>query len=173
MLTLRPHDVAVALQLALAPGLPYQAIADAVGVSRGEAHNVVKRLTAARLVRVDERKVNVGALLEFITSGVPYAFPASPGANTRGIPTAYAAPPLADAIATDDMVVWPSAEGTVRGASVDPLYPGAPATARQNPALYELLTLVDALRIGRARERQRARTLLQERLTTAASRRTK
>lgn len=168
-LALRPHDVAVALQLTLTPGAPYQVLATAVGLSRGEAHNVVKRLATARLVRPADRKVNLGALLEFVTAGVPYAFPGELGPETRGVPTAYSAPPLAAEIPATDAVVWPSADGTVRGASLQPLYPGAPATPQRNPKLYELLTLVDAMRIGRARERQRARTLLQDRLTAAAN----
>ena len=66
-------------------------------------------------------------------------------------------------------MVWPSLAGTVRGASVTPLYAAAPATAVNNPALYELLALVDAVRLGRARERTRAKQLLRERIMPAAS----
>jgi hypothetical protein len=36
--------------------------------------------------------------------------------------------------------------------------------AVQDPALYELLALFDALRIGQAREREMTRKLLEERL---------
>jgi hypothetical protein len=170
MAALRPHDVAIALQLALTPGMPYRALAQAVGVSQGEAHNGVKRLAAARLVRPDTRAVYLGALLEFLPGGVPYVFPAEPGPETRGVPTAHAAPPLAAEFPDAEPVVWPAVDGDRRGAAVEPLYAAAPATARSNPPLYELLTLVDALRVGRARERQRARALLQDRLTAAAGR---
>jgi len=55
--------------------------------------------------------------------------------------------------------------GTVRGASVEPLYEAAPATAIRNPPLYELLALVDAVRLGRARAKQ----LLRARIMPAAS----
>ena len=161
---LRAHDVAVALQLCLEPGLAYRPLADAVGLSQGETHNAVQRLVAARLVRGDTRAVNRGALLDFLTGGVPYAYATSIGAETRGVPTSHAAPPLKADFPNADAMVWPSADGKVRGAAVEPLYPAAPATARRNPALYELLALVDALRVGRARERQRARTFLRERL---------
>jgi hypothetical protein len=44
--------------------------------------------------------------------------------------------------------------------SLTPLYQAAPKTVQHNPALYGLLTLVDTLRIGRARERQLATTML-------------
>lgn len=161
---LRPQDVAIALQLALRPGIPYRALAEAVGLSQGEVHGAVKRLAYARLVRADTRVVHLAALLEFLTGGVPYAFPAEPGAETRGLPTAFAGPLLAREFPDASPVVWPAVDGDRRGATIEPLYAAAPATAVGNPALYDLLTLVDAVRIGRARERQRARLLLEERL---------
>jgi hypothetical protein len=112
--------------------------------------------------------VKTEALLEFLLGGVPYVFAATPGAEVRGVPTAHAAPPLDVDFTGADAYVWPSAEGRVRGAALEPLYAGAVHTATTNPALYELLGLVDALRAGRARERQRARDYLRQRLGAAA-----
>ena len=43
-----------------------------------------------------------------------------------------------------------------------PLYPSAPKAARKDPKLYELLALVDMLRLGRARERAMAEQQLNE-----------
>jgi hypothetical protein len=60
--------------------------------------------------------------------------------------------------------VWPHADGLVRGSALLPLYPKLPLAAAKDPALYELLALFDALRIGQAREREIARKLLEERL---------
>jgi hypothetical protein len=45
-----------------------------------------------------------------------------------------------------------------------PLYPSVPGAAAKNAALYELLSLFDALRSGAARERKLASDLLSERL---------
>ncbi|WP_396200022.1 hypothetical protein [Gemmatimonas sp.] len=168
VVTLKPADVAVALQLSLTPDVPYRELAAAVGISHGEAHNAVRRLQAARLLRAGSRAVKTEALLEFLLGGVPYAFAATPGAEVRGVPTAHAAPPLAVDFTGANAYVWPSAEGRVRGESLEPLYAGAVHTATTNPALYELLALVDALRAGRARERQRARDYLRQRLGSAA-----
>lgn len=165
---LKPADVAVALQLALTPEAPYRELAGAVGISHGEAHNAVRRLQAARLLRAGSRTVKAEALLEFLLGGVTYVFAATPGAEVRGIPTAHAAPPLAVDLLGADAYVWPSAEGRVRGAALEPLYAGAVQTEMHNPPLYELLALVDALRAGRARERQRAREHLRQRLGAAA-----
>jgi hypothetical protein len=163
MPVLRPHDVAIALQLLISPGIQYRDLSNSVGLSQGEAHNSVRRLIASRLARED-RAINPHALYDFLVSGVPYVFPASLGPETRGIPTAHSAPPFADVLIDSDAIVWPSAAGRVRGASLAPLYPGAPATARNNVPLYELLAAVDQLRIGQAREKEQARKYLQERL---------
>ena len=160
--TLRPNDIAVALQLLLTPAAPYAQLAQRVHLSVGETHNAVKRLVLSRLVSRHDRRINPKALYELLTSGVPYVFPTEPGAESRGIPTAHAAEPLASQIVSDDIVVWPSAKGTKRGQSITPLYPGAVKTAEDNPELYHLLTVTDALRVGRARERQLAREYLRK-----------
>jgi hypothetical protein len=89
---------------------------------------------------------------------VPYVFVAELGEITRGMPTGYAGPALAPFFqAVDDLPpVWPDPDGEVRGQSFSPLYKSVPQAAREDGKLYELLTLVDALRGGRARERQMA-----------------
>jgi hypothetical protein len=161
---LRPGDVVVAVQLALEPGLQYQSLAEKLRISIGEAHNAVRRLRQGRLISNQGRRVVKPALLEFLIAGVPHAFPAALGSVTRGIPTAHAAPPLSEEFPVTDPVVWPIADGAVRGESLVPLYPNAPLAARANPALHRLLALADALRIGRARERQRAKEHLREAL---------
>lgn len=168
--SLRPHDVAVALELTLSPREGYEPLAKAVGLSLSEAHAAVQRLTLARLLAPDERRIVSSTLLDFLVAGVPHAFPAELGPETRGIPTAHSARPLAEEIRSEDTVVWPSADGTARGQSLIPLYPKATKLPVTNPELYELLTVVDALRIGRARERKRAKEILQKRLAGPATR---
>ncbi len=162
--TLRPHDVVVALELALHPREGYERLAEAVGISVSQAHAAVRRLTLAKLLAPDERRVVLPPFLDFLAAGVPYAFPAELGREARGIPTAHSAPPLAAEISSNEKIVWPSADGTVRGQSLTPLHPKAAKLFVTNKPLYELLTLVDALRIGRARERKRASELLRDRL---------
>lgn len=163
-LALRPHDVCVALQLAITPKTTFRDLAQAVGVSVGEAHNAAKRLEVARLFMGDLREVNRRALQEFLVSGVPYAFPGELGPEVRGVPTAYSGPALADEMASPHTVVWPSVHGRLRGLSLTPLCPSAPETIETSPELYRLLTLVDALRVGRARDRNLAQRLLETEL---------
>jgi hypothetical protein len=66
----------------------------------------------------------------------------------------------------DVPLVWPHPEGTVRGESLEPLYPTAVDAAIARPPLHESLALVDALRVGRAREREMAARMLRQRLAS-------
>jgi hypothetical protein len=169
---LRPSDVAVLLELgvqpepATVPAAPsYRGIAVLVQLSVGEVHNAVKRLRLARLIRSASFDVAVNSAMEFLLHGVRFAFPAELGPVTRGVPTGPSAPVIAASFAGDEQpVVWPSASGNVRGASVTPLLASAPDLPELNPKLYESLALVDALRVGRARERKIAGDLLGARI---------
>jgi DNA-binding Lrp family transcriptional regulator len=163
-LSLRPHDVCVLLQFALSPEVTFRELAECVGLSLGEAHNATKRLEVARLVSSSGGIINRTACIEFLVSGVQYVFPGILGPEVRGVPTAHCGPVLRDRLQPGDMVVWPSAKGDARGFLLVPLCQGAPDTATTNPSLYSWLTVVDAIRIGRARERKLAREYLEEEL---------
>jgi hypothetical protein len=54
----------------------------------------------------------------------------------------------------------------MRGESVSPIYKTAPFAAERDPKLYELLVLVDGIRIGRPRVRAVAADLLQRELAS-------
>lgn len=164
---LLPQDLYVVLQLAVVGAeepTTYAGLASRLHLSPSRVHDAVKRTMLAGLVDA-ERQVRRSALLEFLVHGVRYAFFAERGPITRGLPTAHAAPPLAALIADSGPVpVWPDPQGAERGETITPLHPSVPRTAREQPQLYELLALVDALRIGLARERKLAAKLLEERL---------
>jgi hypothetical protein len=167
---LKPQDVMVALKLfSFGEHRPAMSvIATELTISPSEVHAALKRLQLARLVHGKElrNRPNVAALEEFLLHGVKYAFPAERGSVTRGVPTSYAAPPLNSEIAPGDELppVWPSRDGQVRGIALVPLYKTAPSAALRDERLYELLSLVDALRDGRARERKIAERELVKRL---------
>ena len=86
------------------------------------------------------------------------------------MPTSHAAAPLSRLIvaSADLPPVWPYSDGSVRGVSLEPLYRSAPAAALRDPALYELLALIDAMRDGRARERKLAEEELSTRIRSQA-----
>lgn len=167
----KPQDIVVALKLTLGSGLcGYAELGQSLGMSASEVHAAVRRLIEARLVDPETKRVRRDALHKFLVHGVPYAFPANPKEVTRGMPTAWAAPAMSGKISSSDQIppVWPDPEGRVQGASVQPLYPSVPGAARRDPELYALLALVDALRIGRARERVFAEKEISRRLKNHA-----
>ena len=127
-------------------------------MSVSETHAGMKRAQRAGLIHIcdDRFQVGVRAFEEFLLHGLRYVFVPDRGELTRGLPTAHAAPPIASHIvATDEPPpVWPTPDGSVRGLAFSPLYKAAPQAALRDATLYELLVIVDALRGGRARERQ-------------------
>lgn len=169
-MVLKPQDVLVVLKL-LAMGQKswsYAWLAVQLGMSPSQLHSAVKRALAARLAvrKGDEIVPNIRNLEEFLVHGLKYAFVPEQGEMTRGIPTGYAAPPLnSHFVSTEEPPpVWPDANGEVRGSAFSPLYNLAPRAALSDPKLYELLVLVDAIRGGRAREREIAIKELKKRL---------
>ena len=165
---LKPQDIVILLKLVTLGSCPwtYSTLAAELAMSPSEVHGGVKRATAARLFDPQRNVPLLQALLEFLVHGVKYAFPPDRGQLTRGIPTSHAAPPLNALLtqADEPPPVWPDPSGTVRGYVFSPLYRSAPKAAAGDSELYELLALVDALRDGRARERDLAINLLAERL---------
>lgn len=142
----------------------YEALASELDIGLGSAHRAVDHLTDAGLLR-PSRKVNRRALLGVLVHAARYVYFTRPGEITRGMPTAQAALPLSRLLTTTaDTPVWPDPSGDARGPTVTPLHKHAPAAARRDPKLYELLALVDALRIGQAREVKLAERELESRL---------
>jgi hypothetical protein len=137
-------------------------------MSASEVHAAVCRLIEAQLVDPETKEVRREALRNFLVNGVAYVFPAKAKEVTRGMPTAWASPAMAGNFSASDQLppVWPDPNGHTQGASVEPLYPSVPGAARRDAALYELLALVDAIRIGRARERSLAEKAISERLNS-------
>ena len=162
------QDIVVLAKLISYGGLrpPIAQLASDLTLSPSQTHTSLKRLARSRLVEGQTGRPFLKAVEEFLLHGVKYAFPARRGEATRGIPTGYAAPPLsAHILGSEDLPpVWPDAEGRVRGEAFEPLHRVASAAVRKDPVLYELLALIDALRDGRARERQIAERELRKRL---------
>lgn len=167
---LKPQDVLVMLKLLAMGRKPwsYAALAVQLGMSPSQLHSAIKRALKAQLAVRDKDEIipNLRNLEEFLFHGVKYVFVPEQGELTRGMPTAHAAPPMNKRIvaSTEPPPVWPDAKGSARGIAFSPLYNLAPNAARADHKLYELLVLVDAIRGGRARERDIAIKELKARL---------
>ena len=173
---LKPQDVLVLLKLvAIGDGSwSYSRLAGTLWMSPSEVHTGVKRAVRARLASLQQERVvpNRRNLEEFLVCGLPYVFVPEQGEVTRGMPTGYAGPLLRSHFQDlDDLPpVWPVSDGEVRGLAFSPLYKSVPQAARQDEKLYELLILADAIRGGRARERELAVQEIRKRLKHDAER---
>ena len=171
-MNLKPQDIVVALKLCAYSDArvrpAFSILGNELSLSPSEVHGAIGRLRASRLLHAPpwRDRPNIAALEEFLIHGLKYAFPAEHSEVTRGVPTSYAAEPLKSEISSRDELppVWPWPEGDTRGVGLEPLYKKVPQAALRDRKLYELLSLVDAIRDGRARERKIAERDLVERL---------
>jgi hypothetical protein len=152
---MKPQDIVILLKIIANGNESWQQIplAQSLRMSQSEISQSINRSKYAGLLDDSGRQVMRLALLDFLQYGIAYVYPQKPGPVTRGIPTAHSAPPLNSEIESNDIYVWPSATGKVRGQSILPLYPSVVEGIKNNEILYELLALVDAIRVGRVREK--------------------
>lgn len=178
---MKPQDIVVLAKL-----LSYQkknrgwtqaSLAEELCLSPSQVNYAIKRLLASRLlsrIKIESEWKPVPFIRlceEFLIYGFKFVFPPEFGSQCPGIPTAYAAPPLNQIIVAgrDLPPVWPAmGEGAIRGIELKPLYHCVPKSLLKypDPYFYELLALLDALRSGRARERNIGAKKISEMLTT-------
>lgn len=176
-MALRSQDVLLVLKLVVKEGpekrlgeWTYAGIASSIGISLGEIHNGLVRLRSSGLINETggERRVMRKRLYDFLVYGVPVAFFGERGEVARGVPTSIFAAPLAEKafFAPEDIaLVWPlEGQGRRRGESLKPIYPSAVEAALEDAQLYELLVLLDVLRVGRTKEKRFASDLLAKKL---------
>jgi len=168
-ISMKGQDILVMLKLVCRADRKwsYSVLARELDMSASEVHAAIKRCEEAGLYNRHSRQPNREALREFLLHGLRYVFPARHGPLVQGLPTSYAAPPLAHKIRSTDMEapVMPLPQGPARGPEIAPIFHSAPKAASNDECLYSLLALVDALRTGKARERKMAEKALSTLLT--------
>ncbi|WP_295654584.1 hypothetical protein [uncultured Mucilaginibacter sp.] len=158
---MRPHDLVVLLKiLSLEDGWLNKDLAQSLEISPSEISESLNRSMIAKLISPDKKKVFKNALFSFIAHGLSYVFPVEPGPIVRGIPTAHSAPILKNHFVSNDVYVWPSQKGTAKGQAITPLYPNQVSAVQNDEKLYDMLALVDTIRVGRVRESDKALELL-------------
>ncbi|MDY6787590.1 MAG: hypothetical protein SVK54_05640 [candidate division WOR-3 bacterium] len=127
-------------------------------ISQSEVHEGINRLHDSEIMHRRKHIVK-NNLAEFIIHGLKYCFPAIPGMKSRGIPTSHSSEFLSNIVRDKDQdtVVWPYENGKSSGVSIPPLYSSVPYFVLENPFMYEYLCYIDAIRIGRKREREYAK----------------
>ncbi len=170
---LKPQDIVVLLKLVGSPSeWTFEGLAADLSMSVSAVHRSLSRASEAGLYEPQRRRVIPPALYEFLVHAAKYLFPPVMAGEARGMPTAWGAPPLAARVSSEGggMPVWPDARGDARGIAMTPIHPKAPLAARSDESLWELLALVDALRLGDARHREEAAHELAHRLEVPVER---
>jgi len=163
---MKPQDIVVLAKIISMGNDGYTQIrlAETLHVSQSEISNSLKRSEYAGLLINNGQEVSRKLFFDFIKFGLSVVYPEHPGPMVRGTLTAHSAPPLDTEFVGDEKYVWPYAKGHSRGQSIAPLYPTVPQAVRLDQNLYELLALFDAVRVGRAREKNMALEILEQRL---------
>lgn len=164
--TMSPLDVVILLKIISLGGQSWnqKPLAESLFMSQSEISKSVARSRYAGLLDFSGKNVRKLAFMDFLKYGIAVVFPQQPGAVVRGIPTAHSAPPLNQIIQSTEHYVWPSGKGTLRGQSIFPLYPSVIDSVKNDQKLHELLALVDAIRVGRTREKELAINELENRI---------
>lgn len=164
----KPQDILILLKLCLWHDRQWRHVdlASELGLSQTEISFALERCRLSGFLDAEKKRVLRSHLIEFLAHGLKYVYPVQPGPICRGMPTSHSAPPLSARIISEehDQYVWPYADGAIRGQAIAPLYETVPLAAGKDPELYELLAMVDALRVGRARERNMALGELERRI---------
>lgn len=163
---LKPQDILMLLKIVSFKGAPFamKDLAAALKISPSEVSEGLERCRKSALIDADKQQVQKLSFLEFLQHGLKYVYPVQPGAKVRGIATAFSASPVKEQIVqTGDVVVWPYAKGTARGLGIRPLYKTVPEVVGQDEELYQLLSMVECLRLGRRREVEIALSELKKR----------
>lgn len=150
----------------------YRSLASDLGVPHPVVQRALGRAGGAGLYSPERREVHSPNFEEFAVHALRFFAPGELGAVVPGVPAAWAAEPVAQAIrsADDDLPpVWPAARGSVRGQALEPLHPAAAEATKEWPDLARLLAILDSLRAGDLRVRQVAERLLSETLRERAA----
>ena len=145
----------------------YRSLAERLCVPHPVVQRALERAKVADLYSVDRREVHLPHFEEFALHALRFVVPARLGALTPGVPTAWAAEPMAGAIRSsgdEPPPVWPYAQGRVRGQAIKPLHSAAPEAVERWPQLGEILAVLDCLRVGDLRIRRLAEDFLSKML---------
>ena len=159
---IKPQDVLIMLKLLVAPKSSQKELSSSLFISQAEISHGLQRLKISRLLTV-EGNVSLEACTEFLIHGLKYICPAELGTLALGMRTSYSHPELKHVrYAADDIYVWPDPEGELKGIALYPFYPTLPKASRMDEKLYLIASLVEMIRVGRAREQKLAAKDLQK-----------
>ncbi|HQR93876.1 MAG TPA: hypothetical protein PLK14_13385 [Sediminibacterium sp.] len=132
----------------------FQDLSRSLYISSAEVSESLNRSSFSGLIDTNRKKVARIAFTEFLKYGLPYVFPQTPGPLSRGMATSHGHPLLKKHIVSSSTYVWPDFEGKDYGQVIEPLYPNQVKAAKEDEKLYEALAMLDAIRVGKVREKK-------------------
>lgn len=165
---LKGRDIVLLAKLSI-DGRPWtiQALADELGLPPAGVQRSLVRLEQTGVYFPRRKTVALTLARELIVVAVKFLFPPRFLGEGVGVPTAWSAEPLRGKLISSSAAidyVWADSSGTMSGIVLEPLDPRVPEIVSSDPRLGEVLALVDALRIGGARDREVAAELISERM---------
>lgn len=128
------------------------------GISKSQISLSIRRCTDLRLLLIRNKVpyVNTQELFNTVIPALRFFFPIRKLGIVRGIPISYSSPFLYEEVLSGKThpMVWADSNGSISGEAIEPLYKTAPYAAKQDPLLYELLVLIDSIRLNTPREKQ-------------------
>jgi len=151
---MRPQDVAILLKVIALADKAWQlsSLSYELHISISEISESLNRSRIAKLIDFEKKNVSRHRLLEFLEHGVKYVFPQQPGTMTKGIATAHSHASIKHNFVSDLDFVWPDMKGDMMGLQIEPFYPKQVLAAKADPYFYELMALMDVVRLGKIRE---------------------
>ena len=165
---IKPIDISLLIKLVANQSKEWKQVnlASELGVSQSDIAKSLARLRKLQLV-IDYKPVKRQALELFVHS-IKFLFPGHIGKITKGIPTSISAPAHKKVVSHSNSIknkfVWPHFEGKFEGQTLKPIHSSIPTASITDKGFYELASAIDMLRIGKAREKNAAINLLEERL---------
>jgi hypothetical protein len=168
---MRPQDIVVLIKIILFEDKEwqFQDIARAIYISPAEVSESLSRSSFAGLINYERRKVFRNAFFEFLQFGLPYVFPQAPGPMTKGMATSHSHKYFKGNIVSNEVFVWPDPNGSDYGQAIEPLYINQVKAAKEDSRLYEILAMLDVIRVGKNREKKVAINYLRKLLLNESS----
>ncbi len=151
---MRALDVVVLLKIISYKNFDWKTrdLANDLSISLSEISESLNRSMIGGLLDGTKKRVFKRNLFDFLQYGIRHVFPQMPGSLAIGMPTAHSAPVLQGKIISEDKYVWADFEGTIKGETIEPLFGSVPFACKKDIVLYNMLALVDVLRVGKTRE---------------------
>jgi len=179
---LKPHDTVVALKygcIALSEQstdkangkISVRAVASSLGISPGEISKSNQRLVKAKLIAPVEESYQknlpynlvVTHMQDWLSHGIQYSVIAESMGVGRGMVTSWSNKAIHSEFVPRELAyVWLTPGGDTTGEGISPIYPKAPLAAREDHHLHYILSLIDAIRLGKPRELNIARGLIRD-----------